>query len=219
MIEWFQYTVRKLQLPHCFAASRLVFYIGCMQQLTCESIRHRFQLEYNRISLSIDGYHRAAVLVPLFLENGSIHLLLTKRTDLVETHKGQVSFPGGMVDATDTDVVHTALREAEEEIGLPRSSVEPLGLLDDLATPTGFVITPVVGFIHTPPPLVANTDEVAEIFHVPLDFFVDQNAGRTERREFKGKSYDVWFYTYGHHLIWGATAMIIRSLLKRLSLI
>ncbi len=202
-----------------FAARTHLFYIGFMRCPTTEDIRHVLSLEHERRLLSIDGYHHAAVLVPLIPEHGTIRLLLTKRTDLVETHKGQVSFPGGMVDASDTDILHTALREAEEEIGLPSSAVEPLGLLDDMATPTGFVITPVVGIIHALPALVPNANEVEEVFLVPLELFTAPHAGRSERREFGGKSYDVWFYTFGDHLIWGVTAMIIRSLLKRLDLI
>ncbi len=190
-----------------------------MQHLSAEEIRRAFSLERERVTLSPDGYHHAAVLVPLVFMHGTVQLLLTKRTDLVETHKGQVSFPGGMVDAADADIIQTALRETEEEIGLPCSSVEPVGLLDDLATPTGFVITPVVGLIHALPPLSPNPDEVAEVFCVPLEFFAAPNAGRSEQREAKGKRYDIWYYDFGGHLIWGATAMIARSLLKRLHLI
>lgn len=202
-----------------FAASGLLFYIGSMQNLTVDEIRRALSLDHERVTLSIDGYYHAAVLVPLIIERGTFQFLLTKRTDLVETHKGQVSFPGGMVDASDTDIIQTALREAQEEIGLPSAAVEPLGLLDDMATPTGFIITPVVGIIHSLPPLIPNSDEVAEVFCVPLEFFAAPDAGRSERREVGGTCYDIWFYDFGERLIWGATAMITRSLLKKLGLI
>jgi 8-oxo-dGTP pyrophosphatase MutT (NUDIX family) len=168
---------------------------------------------------SIPGYAQAGVLVPLVFRNDACELLFTKRTESVETHKGQISFPGGMVDAADPDIEHTALREANEEIGLPSSHIEIVGLLDDMATPSGFVITPVVGVIADLPHLKLNTDEVAEVFSVALDFFSRPSSGRTERREFRGRTHEVWFYDWNDRIIWGATAMMIRSLLKRLRLI
>jgi 8-oxo-dGTP pyrophosphatase MutT (NUDIX family) len=166
-----------------------------------------------------EGFHRAAVLVPLVQKSDGFDLLLTKRTDAVETHKSQISFPGGMVDSDDVDITQTALREAEEELGLPPSAVETLGMLDDLPTPTGFVITPVIGVIQSLPALRPNTVEVAEVFQAPLEFFVDERNGKSELREFRGKQHEVWFYQFGEHLIWGATAMITRSLLQRLHLV
>ena len=152
----------------------------------------------------------ASVLVPIILVNDELHLLLTVRTHEVETHKGQISFPGGMCDEADINETETALREAGEEIGLPKSSVEILGLLDDFITPTGFMITPVVGYIHSLPQLKPNPDEVAEILTVPLSFFSDKQNGRTEERTINGKQLTVWFFTFQHHVIWGATAGIIK---------
>lgn len=169
--------------------------------------------------ITIDGYHSAGVLVPIILACEPPALLFTKRTEFVETHKGQVSFPGGMMDHQDRDIVATALREAWEEVGIPGAAVKIAGTLDDLPTPTGFVITPVVGTIEQLPPLTVNKDEVADVFQVPLTFFSDPTNGRTEQREFRGKRHDVWYYQSGNHTIWGATAMIIRSLLKRLDMI
>ncbi len=169
------------------------------------------------ISVTPAGYVRAAVLVPVIDASEGPVLLFTKRTGLVETHKGQISFPGGVVDAADMSVEQTALREAFEEIGLRRSSVSVLGLLDDLMTPTGFVVTPVVGIIHHMPLLSANRNEVEEVFHVPLAFFLNEKNGRSEVREVKGKKHEVWFYETQGHTIWGATANIVRSLLKAVS--
>ncbi|MDL1893309.1 CoA pyrophosphatase [Sphingobacteriales bacterium CHB3] len=171
-----------------------------------------------RKSFSIEGYSRAAVLVPLILTGNSFDLLFTKRTESVETHKGQISFPGGMVDAADRDVFHTALREAHEEIGLTDSCIEIVGILDDMATPTGFVITPIVGVIQELPELAPNNEEVAEVFRVGLDFFSQPSSGRTELREFHGRKHEVWYYDWQDKVIWGATAMMIRSLLKKLKL-
>ncbi|MFN0159333.1 MAG: NUDIX hydrolase [Bacteroidota bacterium] len=166
--------------------------------------------------ISIEGFSRAGVLVPLVANGQDLEILFTKRTETVETHKGQIAFPGGMVDICDKDIVGTALREAEEEIGLERDSVSILGTLDDIATPTRFVITPVVGFIKQLPPLTPNPDEVADVFRVPLAFFADEENGRKELREFRGGIHEVWFYDVSGHLVWGATARIIRSLLKHI---
>ncbi len=173
----------------------------------------------DRKSLALDGFRRAAVLVPVLPAGDGSGLLLTKRTDEVETHKGQISFPGGVKDPGDTDVVYTALRESEEELGIDPASVSVLGLLDDLATPTGFVITPVVGLLGSLPSLRVNPVEVAEAFVVPVAFFRDPANGRVEQRLFRGENREVWFYGSGKRLVWGATAMIIRSLLARLNLV
>jgi 8-oxo-dGTP pyrophosphatase MutT (NUDIX family) len=169
-------------------------------------------------AVHIDGFHRAAVLVPV-IWTGEYELLFTKRTETVETHKGQISFPGGMVDSGDRDIVHTALREASEELGIQEGMVSVEGTLDDLPTPSGFVITPVVGIIDALPVLSLNLREVAEAFHLPLAFFADPAAGRLEMREFRGAQREVWFYEHGSHVIWGATAMIVRSLLKSLGIV
>jgi 8-oxo-dGTP pyrophosphatase MutT (NUDIX family) len=171
-----------------------------------------------RECLTIEGYRRAGVLVPIIMGTGTPELLFTKRTELVETHKGQISFPGGMMDPADGDVIRTALREAWEEVGIPDSAVEVAGLLDDLPTPTGFIITPVVGIIQQLPSLAPNIHEVADVFQVPLSFFAAPKNGKTEIRNFRGKQQEVWYYKSGSNTIWGATAMIVRSLLKRLHL-
>lgn len=172
-----------------------------------------------RAKIDIAGFRRAAVLVPVLPAGAGSGLLLTKRTDEVETHKGQIAFPGGVTDPGDGDIVHTALRECEEELGIDPAGVDVLGILDDLATPTGFVITPVVGLLPALPALTINPAEVAEAFVVPVDFFRDPAHGRVEKRMFRGEQREVWFYGSGDRLIWGATAMIIRTLLARLALV
>jgi 8-oxo-dGTP pyrophosphatase MutT (NUDIX family) len=187
-----------------------------MNNLTIECIRTALASDAKRKTLNIPNYARAAVLVPVVSANNSFDLLFTRRTHTVETHKGQVSFPGGMADESDHDVVHTALREAEEEIGLPQSAVKVVGTLDDLATPTRFVITPVVGIIEELPQLRPNPDEVEEVFFVPLAFFLDERNGRTEMREINGSHYEVWFYDYDGKTIWGVTAVIVRALCDKL---
>lgn len=192
-----------------------------MNPVTVGEVRIRLaELRQNdgRKRISMEGYHTAGVLVPVLLGSGIPELLFTKRTELVETHKGQISFPGGMMDPHDEDIVHTALREAWEEVGIPSTAVEVMGMLDDLPTPTGFVITPVVGIIQQLPSLTPNLDEVADVFQVPLSFFADPKNGRRELREFRGEQREVWYYQSGSHTIWGATAMIVRSLVQQLKL-
>jgi len=168
-----------------------------------------------RVIREVGGYRRAAVLLLLCPAPEGPTVLLTVRTEEVETHKGQISFPGGIVDAGDRDAVHTALREAEEEIGVREDDLVVAGLLDDHVTPTGFVITPVVAVCRRIPSLLPNPREVAEVFAVPLRFFADPGTVRTEERIVRGERRPVHFYDYGPHVIWGATAAIIRDFLRR----
>lgn len=160
----------------------------------------------------------SAVLVPLIFAGDEPELLLTRRTDRVETHKGQVAFPGGTVDDDDRDRMHTALRELEEELGIPASAVEICGMLDDHATPTGFVITPVVGILHGPTEVRCSEEEVDEVFQVPLSFFADPAHGERELRQVGGERREIWIYTYDGRTIWGATAAVIRNLLAVLTM-
>jgi len=151
--------------------------------------------EYDR-----PGLRRAAVLVPLFLADGRVHVLLTKRTEIVEHHKGQVSLPGGSSDAGDVDAVATALRETEEELGIPPRRVRILGVLDDVPTfISGFVVTPVVGVIPHPLDLRISAGEISEILIVPLDTFLDPTSVRVEERERDGQRVQLFFYRQGGH--------------------
>jgi 8-oxo-dGTP pyrophosphatase MutT (NUDIX family) len=159
---------------------------------------------------------RAAVLMVLYPKNGDLHILLTKRTEDVEHHKGQISFPGGSQDDGDDDLVVTALRESEEEIGLPRESVRILGTFHDYETPSGFAVTPVVAYADSLPDLSPHEAEVAEILEVPLSLFLDKRNERVEQRSPFGVPLNVYFYQFGEHEIWGATAAILRSFLLSL---
>jgi 8-oxo-dGTP pyrophosphatase MutT (NUDIX family) len=187
-----------------------------MLDITLAHIRSFFS-SFNREKLNNHTLIRAGVLVPLFMQNGELSVVLTQRTEEVEHHKGQVSFPGGTMDSTDTTIIDTALREAGEEIGLPRNSVEVLGLLNDFCTPSAFCITPVVGFLPFIPSFVPNTTEVSGIFYVPLSFFLDPRNERVEKRKRSGKIKNVYFYNYGKYEIWGATAEILRFFLYALN--
>ncbi len=163
-----------------------------------------------------EGLRRAAVLVPVVMTDAGPHLLFTKRTESVETHKGQISFPGGTMDSTDASEVDTALREFEEELGVSGMTVDILGRLDDVSTPSGFLITPVVGMVSPPPSLRPNPEEVAEVFMIPLNLFFNPESWRVERRQRQGQYRDVWFFDAGKHTVWGATALMVRDLVRRL---
>lgn len=157
---------------------------------------------------------KAGVLMLLFPKESDLYVLLTKRTSDVEHHKGQISFPGGSVDESDSDIVMTALREAEEEIGLRGDQVEVLGLFDDIWTPSGFCITPVIGYTTVLPALTPSADEVEEILEVPLSVFLERENETVKKLQRSGKSIDVYFYKHGNNEIWGATAAMVRSFLQ-----
>jgi 8-oxo-dGTP pyrophosphatase MutT (NUDIX family) len=158
----------------------------------------------------------AAVLVPLVDRGGEIHVLLTQRTPHLYDHGSQISFPGGRVEAEDASREDTALRETEEEIGLARRHVAVLGRLPDYAIPSGFRITPVVGWIEPPFDLTPDAFEVAEVFEAPLHFFLDiANYQRREYR-FRGRHRHYLAIPYDGRYIWGATAGMLYSLARML---
>ncbi len=154
----------------------------------------------------------ASVLIPIVLRAGGPTMLLTLRTSHLHDHAGQVAFPGGRADPGDVDAVDTALREAEEEVGLIRDDVHILGNLPDYFTITGYRVTPVVGLIHPPFDLHLDSFEVAEAFEVPLQFLMDPSNHRLHKVDVPGgpvRSY--YSMPYGRFFIWGATAGMIRN--------
>lgn len=155
---------------------------------------------------------RAAVLVPLVIREPGLTVLLTRRAEHLPHHPGQVSFPGGRAEPHDRDAAATALREAQEEIGLPASQVELIGRLDSYETVTGFKIVPVVGFVTPPLVLKPDPEEVADIFEVPLDFIIDPANHRRESRLFKGQVRHFYVLPYNDFHIWGATAHMLVNL-------
>jgi 8-oxo-dGTP pyrophosphatase MutT (NUDIX family) len=160
------------------------------------------------------GLTRAAVLLPLFVKDDSCHILFTKRSKKVRYHKGEISFPGGNYDATDEDLLATALREAHEEIGLRPQDVSPLGALDEMMTMTDFIVSPFVGLIPYPYTFVPSPDEIDEIIILPLVGFLKEGVLREEYRTYNKKTEKVLFYHSGGHVIWGATARILRQFLE-----
>ena len=160
------------------------------------------------------GYYPAAVLVPL-VERGRVPtVLLTRRTDHLHHHPGQISFPGGRVEDADTSPIDTALRETQEEIGLDRRHIELIGTLPDYLTGTGFRVTPVVGLVTPPFELTLDAFEVAEAFEVPLSHFLDPANHEEHSIVHEGRLRSFHAMPYQGYFIWGATAGIIMSLYR-----
>ena len=159
---------------------------------------------------------RAAVLVPLYEAGGELHVILTKRTDKLGHHKGEISFPGGGVDATDSDLTFTALRESREEIGLLSDHVRIVGQLDDTVTRSGFHIAAIVGVIdprYSPYTWLPQPFEVAEVLEVPLSHLADPANAIEVPRSLDGNIVLSEGFLYRDHTIWGATARILRNFL------
>ncbi len=167
-----------------------------------------------RIVLAPPGKTVAAVLVPLLAVDGEPSLLFTRRSNLLPHHQGQIAFPGGGHDPEDPDLAATALREAQEEIGLDPAHVRLLGPLDDLETmATRFVITPFVGVVPHPYDFRPSPDEVDLIFTVPLGRLESPDALRRELWDFGGRKVPIDVYAVDGHVIWGATQRITQNLL------
>lgn len=168
-------------------------------------------------SLEPDDREPAAVLVPLFPDPPSeLSTLFTVRTTAVRDHKGQVSFPGGVCDATDPDLLTTALRETAEELNIPRADVQVLGRLDDLPTLTGYRIRPFVGYLRRRPQVRPNPREIARVLWVPLAMLAAPGACRLRRIESGGWS-GLWpAFEVDGEMVWGATARVLINLLDRI---
>jgi 8-oxo-dGTP pyrophosphatase MutT (NUDIX family) len=158
----------------------------------------------------------ASVLVPLIIRETGLTVLLTERTQHLTDHAGQISFPGGRREPGDADAVETALRETEEEIGLPRARVQVIGGLDTYVTGTGYSITPIVGLISPPFPLRPDPFEVADVFEVPLGFIADPAHHHRQSRVFEGRTRHYWVIPYEQRHIWGATAGMLVNLARLL---
>ena len=171
---------------------------------------------YQRQSIERSALTKSAVLIPIVKRGNGLDLLFTKRSETVEHHKGQISFPGGATDTIDISPVDTALRETFEEIGLERSAIAIIGIIDDLQTPSGFVVTPVVGFIEHLPPLHINAEEVAQVIFIPLEKFFDDSLRHSDVRERDGIKIEVFSYNVWEEPVWGATAFFVKQLVSLL---
>jgi 8-oxo-dGTP pyrophosphatase MutT (NUDIX family) len=158
----------------------------------------------------------AAVLIPIVVQQ-TLTVLFTKRTSHLKSHSGQVSFPGGRAEAHDPSAEFTALREAQEEIGLAPEKVEIIGRLPDYRTRTGFRVTPVVGLVVPPLDLRPDANEVEEIFEVPLEFLLDPANRQRHTREWQGRTVGFYVFEHGGRTIWGATAGMLVNLYKMLA--
>jgi 8-oxo-dGTP pyrophosphatase MutT (NUDIX family) len=157
----------------------------------------------------------AAVLIPV-VDHPQPTVLLTQRSAHLNDHAGQISFPGGKIDATDASPLDTALREAEEEIGLPREFVDPIGYLDLYGTSFGFRILPTVARVRPGFELRINKSEVDDAFEVPLAFVMDPANHQVHSREFRGMARNYYAMPFAERYIWGATAGILRDLYERI---
>lgn len=161
------------------------------------------------------GYVPAAVLLPIFESEGDLHLVFIKRTETVNYHKGQISFPGGRWNPEDASLMETAVRESWEEIGLAPTDVEVLGELDDFATYTSnFVISPFVGAIPYPYHFLPNPEEVEEVIEVPLPVLLNKANYSEEELRLGDRWIVQHFYRYGERVIYGATARILKQFLE-----
>ncbi|MBI3941795.1 MAG: CoA pyrophosphatase [Chloroflexi bacterium] len=156
-----------------------------------------------------------AVLLLLYPRNGELYLVLTRRSNTVATHKGQISLPGGAYESGDANYIETALRETQEELGVPRDKVHVLGELTPLyIPPSQYQIHPVVGYIEKPPAFQVSTGEVAEILEITLAYLLSGNCRQEEDWEFEGQRSPVPFFNALGHKVWGATAMVLAEFVE-----
>lgn len=186
--------------------------------LTAEDIRSRLEIYCRETTDHGETYNgrKAAVLIPLYWYGGEWHVLFTRRSEGVNDHKGQVSFPGGAVDADDRNVYQAALREANEEIGLEPGDVEILGRLKDYITISQFVISPIVARINWPFPIHINSNEVSRVFSIPLSYLGNRSNIEIRTHTFSdGQTTRLFYFApYDGELLWGITARITVRLLK-----
>jgi 8-oxo-dGTP pyrophosphatase MutT (NUDIX family) len=180
-----------------------------------EEIRERLARR-DRVSLEArEGLRRAGVLIPLFVREAGLWVVLTRRTESVEHHRGQISFPGGVEEPEDQTLWHTALRESKEELGILPEDAVALGRLSSLETVTNFYVEPYVAAIPQPYVFRPAEAEIAEVLEIPVAALLD--PGALERRRLPGRQELVLFYHYGEQVVWGATARMLAELLEALN--
>ena len=167
-----------------------------------------------RPAIEIDApqHRRAAVLLPLIRGQGGWSILFTRRAENLAAHSGQIAFPGGAVEAGET-LEQAAMREAEEEVGIPSRHVELIGRLDDVITNSGFLVAPFAGVIHEPIAYVMQEAEVVEVFEVPVEALLDVSNPEVRYVPFRNRRYPAYFYHHGPHEIWGLTGRMLKAFL------
>lgn len=167
-----------------------------------------------RPAIEIDApqHRRACVLIPFVRNHGGWSILFTKRSEHLAAHSGQIAFPGGSVEAGES-LDQAAIREAEEEVGIPPHHVELIGRLDDVITHSGFLVAPFVGVIHEPFDVVIQEAEVVEVFEVPIESLLDLENPEVRYVAFRGTKYPAYFYHHGPHEIWGLTGRMLKATL------
>jgi 8-oxo-dGTP pyrophosphatase MutT (NUDIX family) len=194
-----------------------------------DTLREALELGHRRTPILLEGdpldphladgsITPAAVLVAI-VDRPEPGVILTIRTDTVRRHAGQIAFPGGRIDPGDSGPIDAALREAEEEIGLPRECVELIGIADCYRTITGFEVTPVVGVVPPDLPLIAHPGEVAGLFEAPLDYLLHPEHQIVRTVMWQGSERAYYEILWQGHRIWGATAAMIVNLSRRLALV
>ena len=169
-------------------------------------------------TLDIPAFTPSAVLVPLIERRGEVSVAFIRRPDGMPTHAGQIGFPGGRCQPQDADAGATALREAKEELGIAAAGVQVLGEMDDVATPSGFVITPICAWMTDPPPFQPDPREVNEHFEVTLsELAAPSRFSVRGERHVAGRTYELFEYQVQGRIIWGATARMVHQLLEHLT--
>jgi len=174
-----------------------------------ERLRH-----FPQRTIARDALRPAAVLLPLLIRDGEECVLFTRRTEHLPHHAGEICFPGGAAHAEDPDLAATALRETEEELGVPAARIALHGRLDDFWSIHGYHVVPYVGTLPWPFPLQVADREITEVIEAPLDHFRAPGVHHIEDWSHRGRVYPVDFYRYGGHVIWGLTAAILRQFLE-----
>jgi|TARA_B100001750_G_scaffold49747_1_gene37717 8-oxo-dGTP pyrophosphatase MutT (NUDIX family) len=181
--------------------------------LSTPAILKQVLAERVKVDITDSDLMPAAVLILLYAKNGSFHVLLNKRSELVEYHKGEISFPGGARDPEDRDFVDTALRETEEEMGVSRGDITILGQLDDIITRTNFGVRVYVGTIPYPYPFNPSADEIAEVLEIPISVLQDPTNLLQDARLVDGELSITISYACDGHVVFGATATILEQFL------
>jgi len=168
----------------------------------------------NRLTISMEDRIPSGVTIPLFDRQDETCILFTLRTQKVKHHKGQVSFPGGAAEEEDEQIIETAIRETNEEVGIPVSSIHPLGIFDEIITISGFHVTPVVARIDWPFTTRICVDEIDRLMEIPIKDLLKPGMPRTEIWEWNGRNVDMYFYDFDDYSIWGATGRILYQFLE-----